>query len=568
MSIAIVKDQIRKFISDEDASVMAIKGDWGVGKTHCWNELLVEAKDKNEIGLKSYSYVSLFGINSLETLKYETSFHTIDTKYIGEEVPLSKILRNPIKTIKAHRRKAAQLTGLADNQINIPFESIAFSTIDRTLVCLDDLERRGEGLSLKDVLGLVSFLKERKNCKVILLLNNGEEGTEDFVKYAEKVVDIELAFSPTAAECSTIAFCNTSDDYKLLRRYSEKLDIRNIRILKRIEEYFLSAQSLLEEVEDEVKEQFIMSLVLFCWSHTSSSSDTKTPPYEFIIQNVIHEIDISEYSLHSPKKKELSPKEKYWTSVLRSYDNYHTKAFDKLIAESVRRGYFIDDMEMLSEIKQMDEITQKNNAQKAYSKTWELYYTNFDVEAEELTSKLRQSFISNISVMDVKNLDGIVDLFKRLEMFGEASELIDIYIDSLDGKSKNFDLMNSGYFEVTVDSEILSKFKEKFSSLYVGEENAEEILKRIVVDAKPEKRTDAIILSKLSAKDFYKLFKESFKGEYLTSYIRACTNFMSEFNLEKEDKIICRNAEEALAKIASENKLNDIRVKRHTNQLQ
>ena len=104
-----------------------------------------------------------------------------------------------------------------------------------TLICIDDLERKGSGLEIKDVLGLVSLLKEQKKCKVVLLLNDGEEGLEDYSKYREKVIDIELKFAPSPEECSSIAY---SDDKAIIPKLKElvtNLGIRNIRILKKIE---------------------------------------------------------------------------------------------------------------------------------------------------------------------------------------------------------------------------------------------------------------------------------------------------------------------------------------------
>ena len=39
-------------------------------------------------------------------------------------------------------------------------QSIAFFSVKGTIICLDDLERRGDKLSDKDLMGLASQLKE------------------------------------------------------------------------------------------------------------------------------------------------------------------------------------------------------------------------------------------------------------------------------------------------------------------------------------------------------------------------------------------------------------------------
>ena len=66
--------------------------------------------------------------------------------------------------------------------VNIPFINQYIGGSERTLffccrnqiVCIDDLERSGADLNIKDVFGLVSYLKEQRGCKVVLLLNDEE----------------------------------------------------------------------------------------------------------------------------------------------------------------------------------------------------------------------------------------------------------------------------------------------------------------------------------------------------------------------------------------------------------
>jgi hypothetical protein len=70
MSIDILKAQIWRFLKSDTPEVLAIKGAWGVGKTYSWNKFLNKANNRNEISLERYSYVSLFGVDSLEELRF------------------------------------------------------------------------------------------------------------------------------------------------------------------------------------------------------------------------------------------------------------------------------------------------------------------------------------------------------------------------------------------------------------------------------------------------------------------------------------------------------------------
>jgi hypothetical protein len=66
VSIALIESEIQRFLSAAEPEVLCISGHWGVGKTFAWNRFLSDAKAKQKIALKRYSYVSLFGVNSLD----------------------------------------------------------------------------------------------------------------------------------------------------------------------------------------------------------------------------------------------------------------------------------------------------------------------------------------------------------------------------------------------------------------------------------------------------------------------------------------------------------------------
>lgn len=66
-STAIVQEEIERFLRESESEVLCITGNWGVGKTY--NDEFRSAAEQKEIGLIRYSYVSLFGINSLEAFK-------------------------------------------------------------------------------------------------------------------------------------------------------------------------------------------------------------------------------------------------------------------------------------------------------------------------------------------------------------------------------------------------------------------------------------------------------------------------------------------------------------------
>ncbi|HCT5918862.1 TPA: hypothetical protein OT220_004829, partial [Klebsiella pneumoniae] len=46
MSLEFIKEQLSDFISSTEPEVMAIQGEWGIGKTYTWNTFLKDNKDK------------------------------------------------------------------------------------------------------------------------------------------------------------------------------------------------------------------------------------------------------------------------------------------------------------------------------------------------------------------------------------------------------------------------------------------------------------------------------------------------------------------------------------------
>lgn len=83
MSITKILDE---FLASDDR-VAVIKGEWGVGKTHFWNRYYEDKRNKREIEQIAYSYVSLFGLNSIGEIKKNYS------------LPLYRLIKNFIERI-------------------------------------------------------------------------------------------------------------------------------------------------------------------------------------------------------------------------------------------------------------------------------------------------------------------------------------------------------------------------------------------------------------------------------------------------------------------------------------
>ena len=167
-----VKNEIERFLRSPEPEVLCITGAWGVGKTYTWQTVLDRVRAKRATGLSRYSYVSLFGISSLEGMK-TAIFENLEFLLPQGSTGLERILSGGNSIVKGGK----QLVGAAA-ALPIPYlggalskaQPLLFSAIRNQIVCVDDLERRG-ALPDKDVLGLISYLREQRSCKVVLLLN-------------------------------------------------------------------------------------------------------------------------------------------------------------------------------------------------------------------------------------------------------------------------------------------------------------------------------------------------------------------------------------------------------------
>jgi len=108
---------------------------------------------------------------------------------------------------------------------------VSFMTIRDQIICIDDLERRGQDLNVTDVLGLISYLREQRNCKVVLVLNDEmleQDAKRILEKNLEKVVDLSLAYEPSPSDSLKISVSGSDDISRLVAERCATLGITNI----------------------------------------------------------------------------------------------------------------------------------------------------------------------------------------------------------------------------------------------------------------------------------------------------------------------------------------------------
>jgi hypothetical protein len=552
MSSELIEREIGRFLDSDLPESLCIRGKWGVGKTYSWKLFLAKAAAANKIRLSRYSYVSLFGINSLDELKYAIFENTVPRENIAASANF-ETFKDLIDSLEGWGRKGVWLAKLIPGAQSIFGAATPgiFLSVRNQIICVDDLERKGSKLEISDVLGLISFLKEQRNCKVVLLLNDEalpKEGREDFLKYFEKVIDESVEYLPSPKECAQIAINGTSKFDEQLRNNCESLGIRNIRIIKKIERIARLLMPLLKEFEPELIEAANKSVSLLGWI-TYAKDDA--PSKEFIIHKL-------RSAYFGSGEKELNDSEKKWNLLLRNYGFSHADEFDVAILQGIERGFFDDD-QIKAEALKVNATIAAGKAGQTLEKAWAPYHASIDNNTEEVINSVYQGSIENVKYLNPGNLDSAIRLLRDLDAEEKADKLLDLFLAERRNDRDVFDLERYPFSGDIKDKKLNDEFKKRATSQAVTKAPLD-ALKQIASGG--WSATDTNALAALSTDDFYSFFK-SLRGDDLYTAVMSVVNFGSISNLSPRDQATWKSAEAALKKIAGESPLNRRRMRRY-----
>jgi|LADL02.1.fsa_nt_gi hypothetical protein len=435
MSTALIEAEIKRFLSDDRAEVLCIKGKWGVGKTFAWRKWLAESGADGSLKSKSYAYVSLFGLNSLDNLKYSIFEATVTAEHLltGPDVStVNALVRKGFdlgRKSKGLLEPILALAGAKDGGEAL-FRS-AYMLVKSQLVCLDDLERAGEGLAQRDVLGLASALKEQRNCKVVLLLNDEEMAPDEkreFERQLEKVVDVSVVFDPNPQEAAAIGLSGNSELGERLRKRTITLGIVNIRVIKKIERLAARLCAILAGFSNQVVEQAIAAVVLGGWAELQPN---EAPPIETLksYNRLVMSLKAAEGD-----DGEARPR---WADLLENYDFTHADELDLVIFDGVKSGFF-DEQKLKSAAKALELSMAHNSRDNSYAKAWDQYWYDLSVPDDKLLKDIQNGALENLAIINPVNLSGTAGLLREAGMNAEADDLIDRYVEARKDEEKAF----------------------------------------------------------------------------------------------------------------------------------
>ncbi len=551
MSTALVEKEIERFLASPEPEVLCLRGKWGVGKTYSWDTILRRARDKNGIALSSYAYVSLFGRDSLDQLKYAIFENGISIQDIGADPTVETFKSN---TAALFKRIGKQSFSFLQNlpqagDYASELQSLSFLSVRDRLICIDDLERMGRHLAMKDVLGLISDLRDQKHCKVVLILNDdaleGSDRTE-FELYNEKVIDRSLVFAPEANHSVSVSVIGENPAQQNLRAALVALGIANIRIIKKIERLVAHVAPVLKDFDTVLMRHAVRSLTLLGWSAYSKDA----PTIEFLReQRSKHVFGLGDGETQSDVVKE-------WNALLDGYGFTTLDEFDLELLSGIERGFF-DDAKLVFWAGKRDEKVKAALASGSFDEAWRLYTDSFDDNEADVAKEVSAAIRKNVQFVTPLNLNAAVKMLKDLNRPLEAAEMLRNYMALRKDGREFFDLASYPFARDITDADVRAAFDTRYNG-FTDDRSAADVLLGIA-KTKSCAHSDISMLSKLSVEDFQTLFKAQ-KGSDRTRIIHAAIQLDRIAKAEDEAKAIATAAKDALKNIAKESPLNRRRV--------
>ena len=433
----VAAESIRRFLTDDTIKVAVLKGKWGTGKTFFWKDVF-ERKEKH-LTFKAYSYVSLFGAKDVMDLRQQV-FANFEMLTDGKGQKKGDWIKMFSKGVDA---------------LDIPYLSSSKSIskrienkfIDNMLICFDDLERKEDDISASSILGLISQLKEEKNCKILLIYNDDaldDEARKQIDEYREKVVDLEVKYDPSIEENLSIVWNDGCPE--IATEIFKSAGVNNIRVMQRVKRtlsYFKGLMDVKGKYPDlaEAFERACVALTIIHHCHSDIM------PLDEVLATIPYEWLPTEQRDEAKKKK----------SELLKRLRYNTDEQDELIVSYLLNGY-ADNEKYRQLLEKKEEQNRQRKIQAEFRKLWETYYCNFTTTQNEWLENM-VSFLgehkNDLGFKDI--LDGV----RFVRKMGGSNELEEMFEGAIKNYVSQTSKKDDHYFDfVKLPDDVMSKIKK------------------------------------------------------------------------------------------------------------
>ena len=434
-----IENAIRGFIGSRESGALVLQGKWGLGKTYFWQRRIIEeflANPKVPKDRKHYSYVSMFGIESLQDLKASIfqAANEFDSDFLASRWRFvdPRWLWWKVKHILPHALDNAAIPYVREGLAKT-YNALTFFAIRDRLICLDDIERRGSNLQLLDVLGLVSQLVEQRECRVVLILNTGaldEPDQKVWDRHKEKVFLGEMTYSPSLEECIDLGLEDAAHEpwVAIAKSCLLQLQVSNIRIVHRVKKSVLKALASVDgrPLREETVDRIVRVLVMLEFAQSGRAQGA--PPMDLVLRT-----GPFDYALYRKQDEERTEEEVAWLALISTYEVYFGDDLDFALANMVKSG-FPDQGEISAAIKMFEDQAQSNADKEAWHDAWRLYHDTFAENSEELLDTFERVWPPVSPTEHANNLQSLVRMLRSLGRPAVASRFIRDWVSQRSGE--------------------------------------------------------------------------------------------------------------------------------------
>lgn len=409
-----IEARLDSFLSSKEAGAIVLQGKWGTGKTYFWRHTIM-APVLAKPWKKRYSYVSLFGIESLAELK---SALAIATDEFDQDARREK--RRSARVVGLWWRAWAWLGDALDfiptsgEKLSAAFRRASFYLVRDRILCFDDIERRGEGLQLRDFLGLVSYLVDQRGCRVVVILNGGQLGDNQAVwdSYKEKVFDGELTFAPDLKQTIALGLhgCEDAPWFHEVSSSLEELGVSNIRLVQRAARAVRLVMEAIEPAALHADTVTRIVRVVPLLVYSAHGQGENAPPMDMITQ----EGDYSPEHFVLGKQDERSPQEKKWQHTLREYGVSVDSSLDRALLSLVRAGY-PDRSKLTQAIEEFEADWEGRRLRANFHDAWRTFHDTVAENGEEIVAAFDRTWPPVSAYARADEVQGVAEVMRLLD---------------------------------------------------------------------------------------------------------------------------------------------------------
>jgi hypothetical protein len=551
MTRAVIESVVNEFLDSKKPEVLAISGQWGIGKTYALQEMI--RAYEGESSLAWYSYVSAFGAKSIGDLRsmilVKTRPFPVKKGRVGDAVEEAEALFAKGRGGAIYKAVMAlfEKVPYGGKHVTVLLETVATSLIRKTVVCIDDIERLGSGITMDELMGLVSELKVESQCKIILLFNEEQLGEREkqYEQASEKVVDKKLAFVTTASEAVDLGLPADTPLREYVVPCVEKLGISNIRTVQKIANGLRTVHSVIPNCSDAVNQQAAIAVAVFAGALYEGGIGFPDPEQVVSYNWYSNAMGVGKDTIEEP-----------WREKLHACGFLACDEFDTEVLSVLRNGY-AHGSELARYAQELDEVADRARLDSIFTAAWTTFHDRIDGTAEELMHKFLGAVEVAATVISPLNLNSTVKLLRELGFSAEADEVIDKYVELNAGRTGLFKIDDSPWCK-DIDDETL---KQRFAKVMTEEEGPLDLATAaslLVKEQRWDERMEAVLLN-ASPDDYVALIKDN-QGEAMRLLIDML--YRSATFRGQETAPIAITVTAALDKIAKESKLNELRAKR------